>query len=157
MACLAECCGKRRKGECRLKQGLASAGVVFFQFRRIRSQYEIGENVSAEQQQWMTVVKYMLSLKFTRQIPKPKQAWRKLFHKLALSTPVETIIMVVIVLNVIEMCVWWYGQTGSIVKFKENLNLAFSIIFMVCTHSCALTHLLSILDLVMPVLPALAV
>lgn len=46
--------------------------------------------------------------------------------------------MVVIVLNVIEMCVWWYGQTGSIVKFKENLNLAFSIIFMVCTHSPSL-------------------
>ena len=91
---------------------------------------ESGKNTPA-QSQWMKIVKYLVTLKYVRQIPKPVKKWRLFCYRVAVSNRLDNFIMMVIFLNAIEITTWWYGQKGFVVTLKERCNLGFSAIFLV--------------------------
>lgn len=110
---------------------LAHAGVVFYQFRVIRLRAEEHDRVNPHQSQWMTIARYLMRLRYERQIPAPAAPWRRACYAVASSERTDAAIMLVIVLNVAEMTVWWYDMSGVVVQVKETANLVFSAVFLV--------------------------
>ena len=108
-----------------------SAGVIFFQFRKSRSESSGDVVVTMEQTEWMTTLTYLMSLKYTRVVPVPTGALRKRAYGIVTSKPFDIVIYLIIGLNVIEMCVWWYGISDEALRVKELFNMAVFACFAV--------------------------
>ena len=89
--------------------------------------------LSLEQAEWVTTVSYLTSLKWVRQIPVPSHPVRRFLFWIATSRAFDIFIYVVIGLNVIEMCVWWYNMPDRVIELKEVFNKIVFGTFVVCS------------------------
>jgi hypothetical protein len=113
------------------------AGVIFYEFRKVRSQAAGQVALTLEQKEWSTTVSYLLSLKYTRVVSMPQGRFRRVCYHLVTSNWFQTFIYLVIVTNILEMCVWWYGMPESETRRKDKFNL----VVYVCIAVRPLKHI----------------
>jgi hypothetical protein len=108
-----------------------SAGVIFFNFQKLSAEMSGVAELNIVQKEWLAIVPYLLSLKFQRVPPVPKSYWRRCCYAIATHDRFEYIILFLVCVNVVEMCVWWYGMDAEALRIKENINLVLSALFAV--------------------------
>jgi hypothetical protein len=109
----------------------SGAGVIFVEFIKSRHEAQGFLILSAEQQAWAQCVWYVMALRYNRVIPRPSQYLRKLCYSVATSPLFERFIMCIVVVNIVEMCVWWYGMPDLWNTYKERINVGVYICFLV--------------------------
>lgn len=106
-------------------------GVIFYEFRKVRSQAAGQSALTLEQTEWTTTVAYLLTLKCTRVVPMPQGQLRRVCYRMVTSKWFENFIYLVIVANLLEMCLWWYDMPESVVQGKDKFNLFVYVCFTV--------------------------
>ena len=66
-------------------------------------------------------------------VPSSGGKFRQWCYKLATNDYFDYFVLFLVLVNVLEMCVWWYGIDEGTLAMKENLNLLLSALFGVCS------------------------
>ncbi|KAK9823801.1 hypothetical protein WJX72_005586 [[Myrmecia] bisecta] len=107
-------------------------GVVFYQFSRIRLMSETGSAfLTTKQQEWSVLAKMVFRLRPLERPNVPISKTRQRFYNIAVSKGFEKAIMAVIIANVILMAAFWYGEPPRWTKVKEDINMAFTVVFCI--------------------------
>ena len=74
-------------------------------------------------------------------VPPSGGSFRRWCYKLATNDYFDYFILFLVCINVIEMCVWWYGIDDGTLAMKENVNLVLSALFGVRSMPFSQYHL----------------
>ena len=95
------------------------------------------------QKEWLAIVPYLLSLRYSRFPPRPVHAFRRWCYDVAQSDVFENVILFLVVCNVVETCIWWRGMDPQLLLIKERVNLFMAICFGVrnpCLYIATCPH-----------------
>ena len=120
-------CGLSRYSTCTTLH----VGVIFYQFSRIRMLSQTSSiDLTEEQKEWAEMCKSVLRIEPLKKLPPPKEYFRKFPFAVISHRYFEPFVMSCIVGNVVVMASEWYGEPESWTVLKDQINLAFTAVFM---------------------------
>ena len=111
--------------------------MIFFHFQKLASEENGMAGMDIAQKEWLAIVPYLLSLRYSRFPPRPVHAFRRWCYDVAQSDVFENVILFLVVCNVVETCIWWRGMDPQLLLIKERINIVISI----CFGAVSYTHL----------------
>jgi hypothetical protein len=107
-------------------------GAVFAEFLSLKNAEDGFGDLSHDESAWLTMVSYIMALKVQRVVPQPQGRLRNLCYTVVMHPFFERLIILAILVNTIELIVWWYGMPETWISAKEGINLFLYGCYLVC-------------------------